>query len=99
MSATEKEPLLREIGRATPTKRLAMFRRLARALAGGRPIVQGSGVVTARARILWASGPRLPGHTLQATRCSSVSPLASRRQFSAAMTMLRRQVVRVIGTA
>lgn len=39
MSATDKEPLLREIGRATPTKRLAMFRRLARALARGGPIV------------------------------------------------------------
>ena len=39
MSATDKEPLLLEIRLASPTKRLAMFRRLARALAGGRPIV------------------------------------------------------------
>lgn len=39
MSATEKEPLLSAIGRATPVKRLAMFRRLARRLAAGRPIV------------------------------------------------------------
>lgn len=39
MSATDKEPLLLEIRAASPMKRLAMFRRLARALAGGRPIV------------------------------------------------------------
>ena len=40
MSATDKEPLLREIRRASPMKRLATFRRLARLLAGGRPIVE-----------------------------------------------------------
>ena len=34
-----KEPLLLEIRLASPMKRLAIFRRLARALAGGRPIV------------------------------------------------------------
>lgn len=39
MSAADKEPLLREIVRNTPTKRLALFRRLARRLAAGRPIV------------------------------------------------------------
>jgi hypothetical protein len=50
MSATEKEPLLREIGRATPTKRLAIFRRLARALAGGRPIVAKARVSSRRVR-------------------------------------------------
>jgi len=39
MSVTDKEPLLLEITLASPMKRLAIFRRLARALAGGRPIV------------------------------------------------------------
>ena len=39
MSVTDKEPLLLEIRLASPMKRLAIFRRLARALAGGRPIV------------------------------------------------------------
>lgn len=39
MSATDKEPLLREIRRAPPMKRLATFRRLARVLSAGRPIV------------------------------------------------------------
>ncbi len=39
LSATDKDPLLREIGHASPTKRLATFRRLARVLAAGRPIV------------------------------------------------------------
>ena len=39
MSVTDKEPLLLAIRLASPTKRLAIFRRLARALAGGRPIV------------------------------------------------------------
>ena len=39
LSATEKDPLLREIGHASPMKRLATFRRLARVLAAGRPIV------------------------------------------------------------
>ena len=39
MSVTDKEPVLLEITLASPMKRLAIFRRLARALAGGRPIV------------------------------------------------------------
>jgi len=39
LSATDKDPLLREIGHASPTKRLATFRHLARVLAAGRPIV------------------------------------------------------------
>jgi len=39
LSATEKDPLLREIGHASPMKRLATFRRLARVLAAGGPIV------------------------------------------------------------
>jgi len=39
MSLTDKEPLLLAIRLASPMKRLAIFRRLARALAGGRPIV------------------------------------------------------------
>ena len=50
MSATDKEPLLLEIRLASPTKRLAMFRRLARALAGGRPIVAKARLAARRPR-------------------------------------------------
>jgi len=50
ISATDKEPLLREISLASPMKRLAMFRRLARALAGGRPIVAKARVSSRRLR-------------------------------------------------
>ena len=50
MSATDKEPLLLEIRLASPTKRLAMFRRLARGLAGGRPIVAKVRLVAGRRR-------------------------------------------------
>ena len=50
MSATDKEPLLHEIRRAPPMKRLAMFRRLARALAARRPIVAKSRAVARRVR-------------------------------------------------
>ena len=39
MSAADKEPFLREIGRAAPMKRLETFRRLGRALAAGRRLV------------------------------------------------------------
>jgi len=50
MSATDKEPLLLEIRLASPMKRLAMFRRLARALAGGRPIVAKARLAARRVR-------------------------------------------------
>ena len=49
MSA-DGEPLLLEIRLASPMKRLAMFRRLARALAGGRPIVAKARLAARRAR-------------------------------------------------
>ena len=50
MSATDRKPLLREISLSSPMKRLAMFRRLARALAGGRPIVAKGRVSSRRVR-------------------------------------------------
>jgi hypothetical protein len=50
MSASDKEHLLREIRLAAPMKRLAIFRRLARALAGGRPIVAKARLAARRAR-------------------------------------------------
>ena len=42
LSPTDKDGLLREIGEGSPVKRLAVFRRLARALVAGKPLVAGS---------------------------------------------------------
>ena len=39
LSPTDKDGLLREIGEGSPVKRLAVFRRLARALVAGKPLV------------------------------------------------------------
>jgi hypothetical protein len=50
LSPTDKDGLLREIGEASPVKRLAVFRRLARGLVAGKPLVAKSRP-TRRARI------------------------------------------------
>ena len=50
MSAADKNPLLSQIRPASPRKRLAIFRRLARTLAGGLPLVATSRPAARRPR-------------------------------------------------